>query len=158
MVFPISPHDPQDDPPAPSDPIPDAIARCHTGVLSLPSNFPRPEELLSPRSEMAMEEWKRREAAVREKLDAIVLSWLESDLWPSDLDEGDDFLILLRIQFARDWLEVSYGLADVPMSSFELLQELLIRLWADYFLDRHLQALFYRVCAFSCGVSSCEHQ
>lgn len=105
-----------------------------------------------------MEEWKTREAAVREKLDAIVLSWLESDLWPSDLDEGDDFLILLRMQFARDWLEVSHGLAVVKMSSFELLQELLIPLWADYFLDRHLQALFYRVCSFSCGVSSCEDE
>ena len=105
-----------------------------------------------------MEEWKTKEAAGREKLDAIVLSWLESDLWPSDLDAADDFLILLRMQFARDWLDVAHGLAFVRMSASELLEELLIPLWADCFLDRHLQALFCRMCSFSSGVSSCEEE
>lgn len=123
------------------DPAHQALMRLHKGVLSLPAEFPRPQALISPDSVADLEEWKRHELQRREQLNDCVRHWIDTGAWPEDLDGEGGYLILLRMRCARDWLEVATLLVSLDLTVSELLEELMVRLWAEHFLDRHLETL-----------------
>lgn len=145
MVHPISP-----------DPFFEALAILDAGVFSLPAEYPRPEPLISPRSEAEMETWEAREALLRPKLDRSILAWLEKGAWSSDLDGEDGYLISVRMRYAREWLEIAPLLANSTVGTLALLEELLIQLWADCFLERHVGTLSYRSIQFQAGLDQRE--
>ncbi len=129
----------------------DAKNELHTALAELPTKFPRPDALISPRTEAEMEVWRQLEASRRAKLDDAVRERLSHHRWPSILDATDGWLLSVRIRFATDWLDLgSVGtvFAEHPTT---LMMQLLIDGWAECFLEQHLRELEYRKAQYSCG-------
>jgi hypothetical protein len=129
----------------------DAQNDLQDALLALPSQFPRPTTLVSPRTEVELEAWRQVEALRRAKLDAAIRLWLTDRIWPADLDATDGWLLGLRICAAKDWLGL--GRVGVVFAAHQttLLMQLLIEGWVKCFLEKYLSELEYRRAGYLCG-------
>jgi len=132
----------------------DAQNELHTALLALPADYPRPESLISPKSDSEMGAWNKLEASRRARLADAVLTWLSHAKWPEVLDGTDEYLLSLRISAARDWLDLgSVGVVFAEETGM-LMSRLLVDGWSECFLEHHRRELAYRIAQYHSGRST----
>jgi hypothetical protein len=129
----------------------DAQNEIDKGLCTLPAVFPRPDTLVSPRTDAELEAWRRLETTRRETINAVVRTWVAHHRWPDTLDMADGYFIFLRLCAAKDWLDLGTVGAVAAEHPTALLSQLVIEGWSECFLAHHLRELEYRQAEFSCG-------
>lgn len=129
----------------------DAKNDLDRGMVTLPARLPRPNRLISPRTDSELSAWRRQEALKRKKLNDIMVEWLKSRKWPAKLDIANGYLLHLRLHMVSDWLDAGIVATIQEDTKEQLLKTLLIDGWEECFLDHHISELEYRKAEYANG-------